>query len=75
MGFVLTISNFCFMASLMAFFITASKLTKFRGRQKQKFEGEFKYGKCEILSMIRVKKGVPVTQYLYIFYPFFAAYC
>ncbi|XP_074656233.1 transmembrane protein 19-like isoform X1 [Tubulanus polymorphus] len=43
-GFVLTISNYCFFACLLAFFTVTSKATKFRGSQKRKFEEDFKEG-------------------------------
>lgn len=43
-GFLLTISNMCFFASLMTFFLLASKATKYRSSMKQKFEADFKEG-------------------------------
>ncbi|KAJ8313876.1 hypothetical protein KUTeg_008437 [Tegillarca granosa] len=43
-GFCLTISNMCFCSSLLAFFITASKATKYKAMLKKKFEEEFKEG-------------------------------
>lgn len=35
-GFVLTLSNYCFMASLLAFFVLSSKATKYKAAKKKK---------------------------------------
>nr|CAD7589473.1 unnamed protein product [Timema genevievae] len=43
-GFVLSISNFAFVACLFTFFITSSRATKFRSGVKRRFEEEFKEG-------------------------------
>lgn len=43
-GFVLTVANGCFCAALLAFFITSSRLTKWRGKEKQKIEDDYKEG-------------------------------
>ncbi|XP_064647272.1 transmembrane protein 19-like [Lineus longissimus] len=43
-GFILTISNACFFASLLAFFVLGSKATKFRSKRKKGFEDDFKEG-------------------------------
>jgi len=43
-GFILTYSNYCFLVSLMCFFVTSSKATRFRSEQKQRLEADFKYG-------------------------------
>ncbi|XP_005105222.1 transmembrane protein 19 [Aplysia californica] len=43
-GFLLSVSSFNFMASLLSFFIFASKATKFRSSKKKKLEAEFKEG-------------------------------
>ncbi|XP_061715949.1 transmembrane protein 19 [Cydia pomonella] len=43
-GFVLTLSNFCFLATLFTFFVTSSKATKFRPHLKRKIEEDFKEG-------------------------------
>lgn len=43
-GFVLTAANACFCVSLLAFFFTSSRLTKWRSRDKRKLEEEFKEG-------------------------------
>ncbi|XP_076244185.1 transmembrane protein 19 [Calliopsis andreniformis] len=44
MGFVMTITSFAHLACLFAFFITASKVTKFRSDKKRKIEADFKEG-------------------------------
>lgn len=43
-GLILTLSSYCFMASLLVFFLTGSKLTKWRSGQKRKLEADFKEG-------------------------------
>lgn len=44
MGFILTLTSFCHLACLFAFFVTSSKATKFRAHQKRKLEANFKDG-------------------------------
>lgn len=44
MGFVLTLSSFAHLMALVAFFITSSKITKFRSARKRKMEADFKEG-------------------------------
>lgn len=43
-AFVLTLSNFSFLASLFTFFLSSSKATKFRSHLKKKIEEDFKEG-------------------------------
>ncbi|XP_061180343.1 transmembrane protein 19-like [Saccostrea echinata] len=43
-GFILTISNFCFFTSLLTFFVMGSKVTKFKAEQKRKMEHNYKEG-------------------------------
>ena len=43
-GFVLTLSNYSFMASLLTFFITSSSVTKFRSHIKRRIEEDFREG-------------------------------
>lgn len=43
-GFLLTISNYCFSTSLIVFFFTASSVTKFRSVKKRQLEENFKEG-------------------------------
>lgn len=44
-GFILTIANFSFFTSLMMFFLSSSKLTKWRGETKKRLDSEYKEGK------------------------------
>ncbi|XP_018367319.1 PREDICTED: transmembrane protein 19 [Trachymyrmex cornetzi] len=44
MGFILTLSSFAHLMALMTFFVTGSKVTKFRSAQKKKMEVDFKEG-------------------------------
>ncbi|XP_048755711.1 transmembrane protein 19-like isoform X2 [Ostrea edulis] len=43
-GFILTISNLCFFASLFTFFVVGSKVTKYKADQKKKLEHNYKDG-------------------------------
>lgn len=43
-GFVLTLSSYCFVSDLLMFFLSSSKLTKFRSERKKCLEDEFKEG-------------------------------
>lgn len=43
-GLIMTLSNYCFMASLLIFFLVGSKVTKWRSSQKRKLEIDFKEG-------------------------------
>lgn len=43
-GFILTISNFSFFASLLMFFLSSSKLTKWKGEIKKRLDSEYKEG-------------------------------
>jgi uncharacterized membrane protein len=51
-GFFLTLSSYCFMISLLAFFLSSSKATKFRQNQKKKFEEDFKEGGLQTMSIM-----------------------
>lgn len=44
-GFVLTMANYSFFSSLLAFFITSSRLTRWGGVQKKKIDADYKEGK------------------------------
>lgn len=44
MGFILTLSSYAHMIALITFFITGSKVTKFRSVEKKKIEADFKEG-------------------------------
>ena len=41
-GFVLTVCSGCFCVSSLIFFLTSSRLTRWRGREKEKWEEEHK---------------------------------
>ncbi|KAI5745396.1 hypothetical protein M8J76_010698 [Diaphorina citri] len=43
-GFVLTISSYAFLSCLMVFFVTSSRVTKFRSNIKRQIEEDFKEG-------------------------------
>lgn len=43
-GFVLTLTSYCFLACLFTFFVTSSKATKFRSERKRKLQDDFKEG-------------------------------
>lgn len=44
-GFILTIANFSFFTSLLMFFLSSSKLTKWKGEAKKRLDSEYKEGK------------------------------
>ena len=44
-GLVLTAASACFCVSLLTFFFTSSRLTKWRAKDKRKFEEDFKEGR------------------------------
>lgn len=41
-GFILTLSNYCFTTSILVFFFTSSRLTKYKSSQKKKFEAYYR---------------------------------
>lgn len=43
-AFVMTLSNYCFLACLFTFFMTSSRATKFRSHLKKKIDEDFKEG-------------------------------
>lgn len=43
-GFICTLSSYCFLGCLFIFFISSSRATKFRSHLKKKFEEDFKEG-------------------------------
>ncbi|ELT99348.1 hypothetical protein CAPTEDRAFT_135735, partial [Capitella teleta] len=43
-GFIMTISNYCFSACLLTFFISGSRATKFRQKKKAQLEDNFQEG-------------------------------
>lgn len=56
MGFVLTLTSYSFLACLMTFFVTSSKVTKFRSERKRKMEEDFKEG--EYITLLKVNFSV-----------------
>ena len=51
-GFIISLSNYCFLASLLVLFITGSKLTKFRSNKKRSLEEDFKEGRSNYKSPV-----------------------
>lgn len=66
MGFIMTISNYCFMSALLAFYYFGSKASKFKGSQKQAFEADFRDGGQRNWIQV-VCNGIVATQ-LALFY-------
>ncbi|XP_069375698.1 transmembrane protein 19 [Paralichthys olivaceus] len=58
-GFVLTMANYSFFSSLLAFFITSSKLTRWGGAQKKKIDAEYKEGGERNWLQVFCNGGVP----------------
>lgn len=58
-GFVLTMANFSFFSSLLAFFITSSKLTRWGGAEKKKIDAEYKEGGQRNWVQVFCNGGVP----------------
>lgn len=44
-GFILTVANYSFFTSLLVFFVTSSKLTKWKKDIKKRIDSEYKEGK------------------------------
>uniref|UniRef100_A0A0A9YTF6 Transmembrane protein 19 n=1 Tax=Lygus hesperus TaxID=30085 RepID=A0A0A9YTF6_LYGHE len=67
-GFVMTLANYCFLACLVIFFVTSSKATKFRAREKRKIEVDFKEGGQRNWIQVLCNSGMaPQLALLYIF--------
>ncbi|XP_061109046.1 transmembrane protein 19 [Conger conger] len=58
-GFVLTMANTSFFSTLMTFFLTSSKLTKWRGEVKKKIDAEYKDGGQRNWIQVFCNGGVP----------------
>ncbi|KAI1286438.1 Transmembrane protein 19 [Halotydeus destructor] len=70
-GFVLTLSNYCFMAAMLMFFFTSSAMTKYKEQAKAKIEVDFKKGgqrnwvqvvcnggvACELALLFLIERG------------------
>lgn len=52
-GFILTVANYSFFSSLFVFFVTSSKLTKWKKDIKKKIDSEYKEGKPEYFNSFR----------------------
>lgn len=66
MGFILTISSYAFLFSLVAFFISSSQATKFRSDEKRKFEDKFDEGSKRTWIQVLCNGGMPTL--LAVFY-------
>ncbi|KAG9280536.1 transmembrane protein 19 [Astyanax mexicanus] len=58
-GFILTIANMSFFSALLAFFITSSKLTRWKGDVKKRFDSEYKEGGQRNWVQVFCNGGVP----------------
>ncbi|MCI4388882.1 hypothetical protein PGIGA_G00091140 [Pangasianodon gigas] len=58
-GFILTLANMSFLAALFAFFITSSKLTRWKGAVKKRIDSEYKEGGQRNWIQVFCNGGVP----------------
>ncbi|XP_048357895.1 transmembrane protein 19 [Sphaerodactylus townsendi] len=58
-GFVLTVANYSFFTALLMFFVTSSKLTKWKGEVKKKIDSEYKDGGQRNWVQVFCNGGVP----------------
>ncbi|KAM8971970.1 transmembrane protein 19 [Pelodytes ibericus] len=58
-GFILVVANYSFFSSLLVFFFTSSKLTKWRGEIKKRFDSEYKEGGQRNWLQVFCNGGVP----------------
>ncbi|XP_039260359.2 transmembrane protein 19-like [Styela clava] len=58
-GFTLTIANYCFMTSMIVFFLTSSKLTKFKADKKRVQEEDYKVGGSRNWIQVLCNGGFP----------------
>ncbi|KAM3587984.1 uncharacterized protein V6R79_018324 [Siganus canaliculatus] len=58
-GFVLTMANYSFFTTLLTFFITSSRLTRWGGAQKRKIDAEYKEGGQRNWIQVFCNGGVP----------------
>ncbi|XP_030636797.1 transmembrane protein 19 [Chanos chanos] len=58
-GFILTMANMSFFSALLAFFITSTKLTKWKGDIKKRFDAEYKEGGQRNWVQVFCNGGVP----------------
>lgn len=64
-GFILTLSNLCFFASCITFFLTSSKLTRFKSDIKEKIEDDFKKGGQRNWIQVFCNGGIPTLLALF----------
>ena len=48
----MTLTNLCFFSSLLTFFVLGSKVTKYKAKEKKRFEDNFKEGKGAATSVL-----------------------
>ncbi|CAG2111383.1 unnamed protein product, partial [Medioppia subpectinata] len=65
-GFVLTLSNYCFTVSLLVFFVSSSKATKYKSERKREIEVDYKEGGQR--NWVQVISNGGVATLLAIFY-------
>ncbi|XP_028602889.2 transmembrane protein 19 isoform X1 [Podarcis muralis] len=58
-GFILTVANYSFFAAMFMFFITSSKLTKWKGEIKKQIDSEYKEGGQRTWVQVFCNGGVP----------------
>ncbi|NXW56878.1 TMM19 protein, partial [Eurystomus gularis] len=58
-GFILTVANYSFFTSLLVFFVTSSKLTKWKKDTKKKIDSEYKEGGQRNWVQVFCNGGVP----------------
>jgi len=59
-GFVMALSNYGFLAALLALFVAGSKVTAWRSSYKKKFEADFKEG-CHLCGeIVRCRRSISV---------------
>nr|XP_033807827.1 transmembrane protein 19 isoform X1 [Geotrypetes seraphini] len=58
-GFILNVANYSFFSALLVFFLTSSKLTKWRADLKKRFDAEYKEGGQRNWVQVFCNGGVP----------------
>ncbi|XP_008109159.1 transmembrane protein 19 isoform X1 [Anolis carolinensis] len=58
-GFILTVANYSFFTAMLMFFITSSKLTKWKGEVKKQIDPEYKEGGQRNWVQVFCNGGVP----------------
>ena len=56
-GVVLSAASACFIAAEVAFFLSSSRLTKWRSKEKEKYEDDFKEGSLGVRVLGEVRVG------------------